>query len=1234
MKLKNRLPLKIISFILLVLGSYVLCGWFLHQEAMVRVLPNTVAMGFNTALLFIVAGLCLYPIFNNRVALRVQGMLPWVMVVLASVILTEHSFDISLGVDWPSLHALVKDGNPRPGRVSPNASLAFLLSGIAFLLFAHTTINKFVHIVLALMIGAVALIGLTASIGYLLDLETMYRLAKYNRMAAPTAIGMTLVGLGLWLRLPQIISSRENDIENPDQHIIRTAAIVLTIVTLLTGLIGFSVLKKGFEDSMSDAMLRTTKNNAALFDTIIHQKNELANIIASRPALQKHLQRINEFPQDRATLDMIETAANSFKKSDVTGLRLINNKGEDITTLGTMVRLKAAMAIPLQGTENTALLLWDNGFVLWTQKPIMVEDQQIATLIIEQKMDTLTQIMQESEKGSGSTDTLICGRDGNDALCFPSRFYHANARIPMYTDGNLNPAIPHALMNQQGVMTFSDLRGVSVLAGYSPIGNLGLVLEIKIDTIEFYKPIRDRLNLLVGLLFLMILIATYILRRQVQPLAQRLHQDHQRMQIIIDSSHEAFIEMDENGVITDWNSQAERTFGWSRKEALGCKLADLILPPTMVEMHNQGMKNFLANGESKMIGKRAELPAIDRNGKQFIVEVTISAIQSEDHYSFTAFLHDISERKEDEAALQAEKEWLRVTLNSIGDGVITTDTFGNISYLNPVAETMTGWTNEEAAGLPLITVFDIVNEITGEVALNPVEQVLRSQRAAGLAENTMLVQRGGTHIPIEDSASPILNTAGDIIGVVLVFHDVTQARIMAAEMTFQAKHDSLTGLINRREFERRLEHALQTGQTEHKEHTLLYLDLDQFKIVNDTCGHMAGDELLRQLTTLLQEKLRKSDTLARLGGDEFGVLLESCTTEPAKTVAEQLRKTVEDFHFVWLDKAFPVGVSIGLVTFSNGGILLSDVLRMADAACYAAKEKGRNRIQVYTAEDEELARRSGEMGWISRIRKALDDNRFVLYSQRILALGQDANGEDKDNNEDHYELLIRMLDDNNDIVPPMAFIPAAERYGLMPQLDRWVIRTAFAQFASRHANHSNDANESNEGNAGNAGNAGKHTKVTCSINLSGKSICDENFFAFVLEQFVLHKVPPQSICFEITETAAIANLNQAATLIRDLRAIGCRFSLDDFGSGMSSFAYLKHLHVDYLKIDGSFVKDMIEDPIDHAMVASIHHIGHVMGIQTIAEFVENDAIKEALNKIGINYAQGYGIEKPRPAWDK
>jgi diguanylate cyclase (GGDEF)-like protein/PAS domain S-box-containing protein len=573
----------------------------------------------------------------------------------------------------------------------------------------------------------------------------------------------------------------------------------------------------------------------------------------------------------------------------------------------------------------------------------------------------------------------------------------------------------------------------------------------------------------------------------------------------------------------------------------------------------------------------------------------------------TAELRDtkvrLHERKLAETALFTEKERLRVTLSAIGDAVMTTDVQGDITYMNPVAEEMTGWCNEEAAGLPLAVVFDIVNEHTNAAAPNPVEAVLRNGLAAKLAPDTCLIHRSGTHIAIEDSAAPIRDTQGKLIGVVLVFHDVSDARKMRAQMNHQASHDALTGLINRREFECRVLTSLENDDLKDRQHTLLYLDLDQFKIVNDTCGHLAGDELLRQLTALLQNPLRQNDALARLGGDEFGLLLENCSTNQALRIAESLRQIVSDFHFVWLDKSFPLSVSIGLITFNNNGVTLSDILRMADAACYVAKDKGRNRIHIYTPEDKELAQRHGEIGWVARIQKALDEQRFVLYSQEIRPLGKNAEPGR------HHELLLRMIE-NDKIVPPMAFIPAAERYGLMPLLDRWVIKTAFAHHAATHL-------------------PGDSIGL-CAINLSGTTLCDERFPDFVREQFALHKVAPSGICFEITETAAIANLSQAVIFIQELKEIGCRFSLDDFGSGMSSFAYLKHLPVDFLKIDGGFVKEMMTDRIDHAMVESINHIGHVMGIQTIAEFVESDEIMGALRKIGVDFAQGYCIEKPQP----
>ena len=588
-------------------------------------------------------------------------------------------------------------------------------------------------------------------------------------------------------------------------------------------------------------------------------------------------------------------------------------------------------------------------------------------------------------------------------------------------------------------------------------------------------------------------------------------------------------------------------------------------------------------------------------------QVETRLVHSEEQLARAYAVMEVAKRELEIRAgeLFEEKQRLEVTLNSIGDGVITTDFQGNITYLNPVAEQMTGWDLADACGQPVSRVLVLINEETRQPALSPVEQVLRTGEVAGLAHNSALISKQGSVYSIEDSAAPMRDRNDHIIGAVLVFHDVSDARRLAEEMTYQATHDSLTGLVNRSDFERRLEKAIQNAQQLGQQHALAYLDLDQFKIVNDTCGHSAGDELLRQISGLLRLALRANDTLARLGGDEFGVLLESCPPYVATQIAENLRNIIADFHFVWDEKTFPISVSIGLVSFGGTGadfVATNEILSTADTACYAAKDLGRNRIYVYQADDHELNKRHGEMDWYSRIFSAIEQNRFVLYGQKIISLGTASSYDE------HAEILLRLVGEDGKIIPPMAFVPAAERYGLMIAVDRWVVRNAFAYIASLPPEKS----------------------ILFSINLSGGTMNDDTALSFIMTEMQTSGVRPDSICFEVTETAAIANLLNASAFIGALKNKGCHFALDDFGSGMSSFAYLKHLPVDYLKIDGCFVKDIARDDIDAALVAAIHDIGHVMGMKTIAEFAENDVILEKLRAIGVDYAQGYGVAYPAP----
>ncbi|MGE8418311.1 EAL domain-containing protein [Pseudomonas sp.] len=554
-------------------------------------------------------------------------------------------------------------------------------------------------------------------------------------------------------------------------------------------------------------------------------------------------------------------------------------------------------------------------------------------------------------------------------------------------------------------------------------------------------------------------------------------------------------------------------------------------------------------------------------------------------------------------ALQVEKERAQITLESIGDGVITTDVEGCIAYMNPAAEQLTHWHAAQAHGLPLAALFSLLDENAEKDSLTLVERILSGGLKGG-SEHTKLIQRlDGSTVSVTLVGAPIM-ADGQISGIVLVLHDMTQERQYIANLSWQATHDALTGLANRREFEYRLEQALNGLTRKSARHALMFLDLDQFKLVNDTCGHAAGDELLRHICAVLQAGLREGDILARLGGDEFGILLLNCPQEQAERIAESLRQAVQSLHFVWKGRPFMTTVSLGVVHIAQAPTTLEASLRSADMACYMAKEKGRNRVQVYHADDSELSMRFGEMAWIQRLHVALEENRFCLYAQEIAALGPHEGA-------GHIEILLRLQDESGRIILPDSFIPAAERYGLMTALDRWVVRSVFTVIRQC-------LDEQRDG-----------PLAMCAINLSGSSIGDDKFLEYLRRLFGEYAIPPQMICFEITETSAIANLGSAIRFINELKGLGCRFSLDDFCAGMSSFAYLKHLPVDFLKIDGSFVKDMLDDPVNRAMVEVINHIGHVMGKRTIAEFVETPMIEQALQEIGVDYAQGYLIERPQ-----
>ena len=565
--------------------------------------------------------------------------------------------------------------------------------------------------------------------------------------------------------------------------------------------------------------------------------------------------------------------------------------------------------------------------------------------------------------------------------------------------------------------------------------------------------------------------------------------------------------------------------------------------------------------------------------------------------------YDVTERKRLERELAEKHELLRVTLHSIGDAVITTDAHGRVQWLNPVAERMTGWRTAEAAGQALSEVFRIVDESTGAPEICPVSRCLMGEPEEAPLQLTQLIARDGSIYGIEDSAAPIRDAQGQVLGVVLVFHDVTEQRRMGHEMSFRATHDELTGLVNRSEFESRLQRALSDSLQRDSGHALMYIDLDQFKLVNDACGHAVGDLLLCQVTELLHSCVRSRDTLARLGGDEFGVILEHCSVEQAGRVAQKICDEMEEFRFVHDGRRFRIGTSIGLVPLDKRWPSSDAIMQAADTSCYAAKEAGRNRVHIWFDTDQAMQTRKGEMQWATRLEQALDEDRFVLYGQRISPILPTGEGL-------RCEVLIRLQDHDGAIIPPGVFLPAAERFQLASRIDRWVVRQVFDLLAS--------------------GQPALDAVHTLAVNLSGQSIADPAFQRYLLELIDRQPVDLSKLCFEITETAAITKLAEAGSFVQEMRRLGMRLALDDFGAGSSSFGYLKALQVDYLKIDGQFIKDVVHDQLDRAAVRCFCDVARVMGLKTVGEFVENDPILQELLDLGVDYAQGYLIHRPEP----
>lgn len=700
-------------------------------------------------------------------------------------------------------------------------------------------------------------------------------------------------------------------------------------------------------------------------------------------------------------------------------------------------------------------------------------------------------------------------------------------------------------------------------------------------------------------------------------LADELERSRDSLRLVQRAARSVYWEWEPETDHLELSEMAEELFGLAlrRSADTGRHFAELVHPEDRHRLRRAILRT-LKTGEDLAIDVRFVTPGGE---VRWLAERGV-AIRDGNGWTrrIIGVAQDISERRIAEEALFSEKEKADVTLASITDGVLRTDARGMVDYLNPVAQKLTGWTLAEAYGRPASEIYRVVDPHTGKRLVDPLSQCLRQRRESIFVGDRLLTHRDGGQHPVQDSAAPIRNRHGDIIGAVLTFRDLSRLHQIQQEVSRLASHDLLTGLINRHAFVARLERVLTESRAEGSRHALCHIDLDNFRLINETGGQAAGDRLIQQTATVIQKSLRDRDLLGHLGGDTFAVLFRDCTPSRAHNLAEELRHAVRCAPFACEGRSYSPRASIGLVAIGPEPVdplaLLADagaggaaaLMRDADAACVVAKEKGGDRIHDFQPGDSAVAERFGQMQWVARINKAFAEDRFTLYRQKIVPLQSDGREEAP-----LSELLVRLVDERGQLVGPGSFIPAAERFGLIAELDRWVLSTALRKLAAN-------------------GTGGEAPRPCFTINISGHSLGASDFLDQVIAEFDATGVDPERILFEITETAAIVDLTNAQRFLSALRSMGCRFILDDFGKGLSSLGYLRSLPLDFLKIDGEFVRNMTVDPIQTALVASIHEIGDVLGLRTIAEFVEDEETLESVRRIGVDYAQGFLLARPEP----
>jgi diguanylate cyclase (GGDEF)-like protein/PAS domain S-box-containing protein len=688
------------------------------------------------------------------------------------------------------------------------------------------------------------------------------------------------------------------------------------------------------------------------------------------------------------------------------------------------------------------------------------------------------------------------------------------------------------------------------------------------------------------------------LLEDIEQRGARLLDREQLFQRLVETVHDAVLVHRERILFA--NTRFLALLNLSASEVVGRPLTDFVAPEYADLVEN----NLRRRLRGEPAASRYEVELVGAQAQVTRVELSSTVIDSAGE---AALLLTALEMLPDAGPVAVSaRPRAMVTLDAMGESVITVDAEGRIDYINHAAEVLLSQPFDQVMGKAFSEVASLVDETDRHSLGDPVRKALATGGRVTMGRRAVLVPAGaGPERSVEISVTPLRFEGKEILGLVLVLHDTSELRGLTRQMTYQASHDALTGLVNRREFERRLQEAMDSAQTGNVGHALCYLDLDRFKTVNDTCGHTAGDNMLREVASLIKEAVRDSDTVGRIGGDEFALLLVGCPLEKARQIADDVVRSVNDYRFVWKDKIFNIGVSIGLVEIGGGGGAIEDIMNSADSACYVAKKQGGLHVHVYSAREEASARHSGEIHWLQRLQGALRDNKFELYYQPIMhARANGLRGP-------ALEVFVRLKGEQGQPGAPTAdFIRAAERYRLMPHIDRWVVQTVLSAL----------------GRGGMKLPPGR----SVAINIAGQTLGDAEFLEFVVDCFDHTGANPGDICFEVTESSVVANLDHAQRFIAVLHGMGCEFALDDFGSGLSSFSTLRTLPMDYLKIDGSFINNLAGDSVNQAMVAAMIELSRSLNFRVVAEQVEDQLSLDTVTGMGIDFVQGFVVGRPQP----